>query len=88
MPTFIPYTLDNLGAAPTSTPGPQAKATLEPTDAPEVEASDAPEHEDESGGGGCFAAPGAPIEGGMAFLIVAVGSAAAIRTVRGKITHL
>ena len=88
MPTFIPYTLDNLGAAPTSTPGPQAKATPEPTDAPEVEASDAPEHEDESGGGGCFAAPGAPIEGGMAFLIVAVGSAAAIRTVRGKITHL
>ncbi len=81
LPTFVPYTLDNIGAAPTSTP--------EPVDTPAPEAT--PQSEatvaagDEGGsGGGCFANPGGPIDGGMALIIVAVGSAAAFRTVRGK----
>ncbi|MDP6823796.1 MAG: peptidase MA family metallohydrolase [Dehalococcoidia bacterium] len=81
-PTFVPYTLDNLGAAPTSTPAPDSDPEPQPSPSPET-VSD-PDDEAESGGGGCFAAPGAPVEGGMALIIVAVGSAAALRTVRRK----
>ncbi|MCH7907636.1 MAG: hypothetical protein IIB26_09410 [Chloroflexi bacterium] len=83
LPTFVPYTLENLGAAPTSTPAPdEAVSQPEATAAPES----GQESDNEGGsGGGCSAAgPGAPIEGGMALMILAVGSAAAFRTLRGK----
>ncbi len=83
-PTFVPYTLDNLGAAPTSTPEPEPEAETEPQATPSPETTADPDDEVESGGGGCFAAPGAPVEGGMALIIVAVGSAAALRTARRK----
>jgi hypothetical protein len=43
----------------------------------------APGEEGESSGG-CFANPGGPIDGGMALIILAVGSAAVFRTVREK----
>ena len=80
LPTFAPYTLDNIGVAPTSTPAPEPQP--EPTT--EATAEVAAEVEEGSGGGGCFAAPGAPVEGGMALLFVTVGSAAAFRTVRNR----
>jgi hypothetical protein len=80
LPTFVPYTLDNLGAAPTSTPEPTAIAES----TPQPEATGEPDDEGESGGGGCSANPGGPVDGGMALIIVAVGSAAAFRSVRSK----
>jgi len=82
LPTFVPYTLDNIGAAPKSTPEPAD--TPEPEASPQSEATVEADEEDKSDGGGCFANPGGPINGGMALIIVAVGSAAAFRAVRGK----
>lgn len=82
LPTFVPYTFDSLGAAPTSTPEPAD--TPAPEASPQSEATVDRDDEGESGGGGCFANPGGPIDGGMALIIVAVGSATAFRTVRGK----
>ena len=76
LPTFVPYTFDSLGAAPTSTPKPAPEASAQ------SESTMAPGEEGESSGG-CFANPDGPIDGGMALIIVAVGSAAAFRTVRG-----
>jgi hypothetical protein len=76
LPTFVPYTLDSLGAAPTSTPKAASEASAQ------SESTIAPGEEDESSGG-CFANPGGPIDGGMALIIVVVGSAAAFRSVRG-----
>ena len=81
LPTFVPYTLDNLGAPPTSTP--KSADTPAPETSPQSESPVAPGEEGESSGG-CFANPGGPIDGGMALIIVAVGSAAVFRTVRGK----
>ncbi|MDA1256746.1 MAG: peptidase MA family metallohydrolase [Chloroflexi bacterium] len=87
LPTFVPYTLDNIGAAPTSTPAPpiSEETVSEPNATPAPAATSEPDRVGGSGGG-CFAAgPGAPIEGGFALIILAVGSAAAYRTVRGKV---
>jgi len=81
LPTFVPYTLDNLGAAPTSTPKPAE--TPSPEASAQSESTVAPGEEGESSGG-CFANPGGPIDGGMALIILAVGSAAVFRTVREK----
>ena len=58
LPTFVPYTLENIGAAPTSTPAPdEAVSQPEATAAPEPDQ----ESDNEGGsGGGCSAAgPGA-----------------------------
>ena len=82
LPTFVPYTLDNIGAAPTSTPAPEPQP--EPTPDATGEPTADPDNEEGSSGGGCFATPGAPVDGGMALIFIAVGSAAAIRSVRSK----
>ena len=83
LPTFMPYTLDNIGAAPTSTPQVEA-AFSEPDASPAPQATAEPEHVGGSGGG-CFApGPDAPIEAGSALIFLAVGSAAAYRAVRSK----
>jgi hypothetical protein len=81
LPTFVPYTLDNIGTVPTSTVEAQATATTEAVSEPGDESE--PEHDEGSSGGGCFAAPGAPAEGGMALIVLVVGSAAVLRGVRG-----
>ena len=83
LPTFVPYTLENLGAAPTSTPAPD-KAVSQPEATAAPESGQESDNEGGSGGGCSAAGPGAPIEGGMALMILAVGSAAAFRTLRGK----
>ncbi len=85
LPTFVPYTLDNIGAAPTSTPAPdRADSQPEATTAPVTDSSAEADNEGGVGGGCSAAGPGAPIEGGMALIILAVGSAATFRAIRGK----
>ncbi|MCH7641973.1 MAG: hypothetical protein IIC30_01715 [Chloroflexi bacterium] len=79
LPTFVPYTLDNIGAAPTSTPAPDTAVSQ-----PEATAAPEPESDRKVSGGCSVAGPGAPVEAGMVLMILAVGSTAAFRTVRGK----
>jgi len=82
LPTFAPYTLDNIGSAPTSTPAasPQLDTTSDATgETPQEE-----ENDEASSGGGCFALPGAPIDGGMALIFVVISSAATFRKIRAR----
>ena len=72
-----------LAAATTSPPAP-GKAVAQPEATAAPESGQESDNEGGSGGGCSAAGPGAPIEGGMALMILAVGSAAAFRTLRGK----